>query len=169
MATRFSDQHAQFCFGRRRTVPIRRFSIRASRRRTKWNGSQRSVGSGATGRRSLGRGREPGSDVEGRRDRENATVDRGATLAASRRADPEAIATRLIALLPRLQIPKSTSVKKAPGPTVVTIDRRVLVFCLLMGLMLGVQLLARSVQPQAPADGGRGSAPSAVQAPGPPQ
>jgi hypothetical protein len=88
---------------------------------------------------------------------------------ASRRADPEAIATRLIALLPRLQIPKSTSVKKAPGPTVVTIDRRVLVFCLLMGLMLGVQLLARSVQPQAPADGGRGSAPSAVQAPGPPQ
>lgn len=88
---------------------------------------------------------------------------------ASRRADPEVIATRLIALLPRLQIPKSTSVKKTPGPTIVTIDRRVLVFCVLMGFMLGVQLLARSVQPQAPADGGRGSAPTAVQAPSPPQ
>ena len=88
---------------------------------------------------------------------------------ASHRADPDAVATRLVALLPRRQISKSTSVKKAPGPTVVTIDRRVLVFCVLMGFMLGVQLLARSVQPQVPTDGGRGSAPSVVQAPSPPE
>jgi hypothetical protein len=88
---------------------------------------------------------------------------------ASRRADPEAVATRLIALLPRRQISKSTSIKNAPGTPVVTIDRRILVFCVLMGFMLGVQFLARSVQPPVPADGGRGSAPGAVQAPSPPQ
>ena len=34
---------------------------------------------------------------------------------ASRRPDPEAVATRLIALLPPLQIAKSTSIKNAPG------------------------------------------------------
>src|ERR1700733_14338292 len=56
---------------------------------------------------------------------------------ASRRPDPEAVATRLIALLPRLQIAKSTSIKNAPGTQVVTIDRRVLVFLMLMGFMLG--------------------------------
>jgi hypothetical protein len=84
---------------------------------------------------------------------------------ASHRVDPEAVATRLVALLPRHQISKSTSIKNAPGATVVTIDRRVLVFFILLGFMLGMQLLARSVQPPVPADGGRGSAPGAVQAP----
>src|ERR1700733_9120560 len=87
----------------------------------------------------------------------------------SRRADPAATATRLIALLPRLQISKPTSIKSGSGKPVVTIDRRVLVFFMLMGFMLGMQFLARSVQPPAPADASRGSAAGPVQAPSPPQ
>jgi hypothetical protein len=86
-------------------------------------------------------------------------------------SDPEAIAARLIALLPpRQYISKPTPVRNTPGRVVVvTVDWRVLAFFILVGFMLGVQILTRSIQPPVQADGGRGSAPSVVQAPSPSQ
>jgi hypothetical protein len=86
-------------------------------------------------------------------------------------SDPEAIATRLIALLPpRHYISKPTSIRNAPGRTVVvTINWRVLAFFILVGFMLGVQILTRSIQPPAQTDGGHESAPSIAGAPGPSQ
>jgi hypothetical protein len=86
-------------------------------------------------------------------------------------SDPEAIAARLIALLPpRHYTSKPTSIRNTPGRTVVvTINWRVLAFFILMGFMLGVQILTRSIQPTAQTDGGHGSAASVVQAPSPSQ
>ena len=86
-------------------------------------------------------------------------------------SDPEAIAARLIALLPpRHYISKPTSIRNTPGRTlVVTINWRVLAFFILIGFMLGVQMLTRSIQPPAEADGGHGSTPSVARAPSPSQ
>jgi len=90
---------------------------------------------------------------------------------SSPRADSEAIAARLIALLPpRSYISKPTSIRNPSHRTVVvTINWRVLAFFILMGFMLGVQFLTSSIQPPAQADGVHGSAPSVVQAPSPSQ
>jgi hypothetical protein len=87
------------------------------------------------------------------------------------RSDPEAIVARLIALLPpRHYNSKPTSIRNSPGRTVVvTINWRVLAFFILMGFMLGVQIMTRSIQPPAQTDGGPGLAPSVVQAPTPSQ
>jgi hypothetical protein len=88
---------------------------------------------------------------------------------SSPRSDPEAIAARLIALLPPDNfISKPTPIRNpSPRTVVVTINWRVLAFFILMGFMLGVQFLTRTIEPPAQADGVHGSAPSVVQAPNP--
>jgi hypothetical protein len=86
-------------------------------------------------------------------------------------SDSETIAARLIALLPpRNFISKPTSIRNpSPRTVVVTINWRVLAFFILMGFMLGVQFLTRTIQPPAQADAVHGSASSVVQAASPSQ
>jgi hypothetical protein len=86
-------------------------------------------------------------------------------------SDPEAVATRLIALLPpRNYVSNPTSIRNSSRRTViVTINWRVLAFFILVGFMLGVHLLTRGNQPPVQTGGGHGSAPSILQAPSPSQ
>jgi hypothetical protein len=85
------------------------------------------------------------------------------------RSDTEAIASRLIALLPPRHISRSASIGNSSGKTVVTANWRILAIFILIGFMLGIQVLTRSVQPPAQADAVHGLAPSVVQAPTPSQ
>jgi hypothetical protein len=80
----------------------------------------------------------------------------------SGRSDPEAIATRLIALLPGQRPVKSSPTTLPQRKLVIRPSRRVIFFFVLMGFMLGTQFLARSVQPSAQVNS---LAPSTISAP----
>jgi hypothetical protein len=80
--------------------------------------------------------------------------------------DPEALAMRLVALLPRprdAERPRSAPVRRAPGKA----DPRIIVFVILMAFLLSTQFLMRSRQSAAPADNGGAPAFNAVSSPGP--
>jgi hypothetical protein len=96
--------------------------------------------------------------------------------------DADAIAPRLIALLPPREVlskpiptsrPKPTSgprpTKIAPGAPGLAVNYRVVVFLIVMALLLVPQLLLRSVRPPAQADSAQASAPSTISSSNSPQ
>ena len=88
----------------------------------------------------------------------------------SAHSNADAIAARLIALLPPPQvISRPMSTKIMPSNTGVAVNYRVVVFLILMALLLGPQLLMRSAQPPAQADSVHGSAPSIISSSSSPQ
>jgi hypothetical protein len=85
------------------------------------------------------------------------------------RSDPEAIADRLIALLPPRQVVSAaTSTLPAPGAAGVANKHRIAAILVLMALLLGPQFLMRSAQSAAQADALRGPTAGAAPSPNPP-
>lgn len=88
----------------------------------------------------------------------------------SAHANADAIAARLIGLLPPRQViagPMSTAIIFGnPG---MAVRYRVIAFLILMALLLGPQLLVRSAQPPAPVDSVAGTASNIISSPSSPQ
>jgi hypothetical protein len=92
-----------------------------------------------------------GSNAEGSRGRQNGGVDLVVAREATGARYPEAIATRLVALLQRQGSSKAPPCATLAGASAAT-KSRVVIFMVIMTFLLAMQFLMRSRQPLAHAD-----------------